>query len=47
MKSDRVVVISCEEDSSSCETARDAGIPVCSVELILSGILLQQIDIEQ
>ena len=47
MKSERAVVIACEEDSLACEAARDAGIPVCSTELLLGGILRQQLDIEQ
>lgn len=43
---DRVIVISCEQDLSMCKEVLDAGVPVHSSELILSGILKQELDLE-
>lgn len=41
---EKVVIVSCEEDLSMCEGCVDAGVPVYSAELILGGVLRQQLD---
>lgn len=40
---DKVVVVTCEEDMSG--TVSD--VPLCSTELILGGVLRQEIDIDK
>ena len=41
---DKVILISCEDDLSMCKEAIDAGVPVYSAELILGGVLKQELD---
>lgn len=43
--SDKLFVVSTADDLSQCESALSAGVPVCSTEIILGGILRQDIDI--
>ena len=40
-----VVIVACEEDISSCRAAMEAGVPVHSTELILGGVLHQELDL--
>lgn len=42
---DKVVVISCEEDKSVCQTAVAKGIDIVSAEFVLTGVLRQEVDI--
>ena len=42
---DKVVVVSCEEDLGMCRAALDAGVAVHSTELILGGVLRQELDL--
>ena len=46
-KEDRVFVISCEKDRNVCKKPLEAGIPVVSAEVLLTGILRQQLDLEE
>lgn len=46
-KEDRVFVISCEEDRSVCKKPLEAGIPVVSAEVLLTGVLRQQLDLDE
>ena len=46
-KEDRVIVISCEEDRGVCKKPLETGIPVVSAEVLLTGILRQQLDLEE
>ena len=46
-KDDRVFVISCEEDKSVCKKPLEAGIPVVSAEVLLTGVLRQELDLEE
>ena len=46
-KEDRVFVISCKEDKSVCKKPLEAGIPVVSAEVLLTGVLRQQLDLEE
>jgi len=46
-KEDKVFVISCEEDRNVCKKPLEAGIPVVSAEVLLTGILRQQLDLEE
>ena len=39
-----VVIVTCEEDLSTCRTAMEAGVPVHSTEFILGGVLRQELD---
>ncbi len=42
---DKVVVVTCEEDvSRTCDGV--SGVPVCSTELILGGVLKQEMNID-
>lgn len=43
---DKVIVISCEQDLSMCKEVLDAGVPVYSTELILGGVLKQELDLK-
>ena len=43
---DKVLVVSCEEDLSMCRECYEAGVPVHSTELILGGVLKQQLDLK-
>ena len=43
---DKVIIVSCEADLSMCREALDAGVPVHSTELILGGVLKQELDLE-
>ncbi len=43
---EKVIVISCEDDLSMCKEAMDAGVPVYSAELILGGVLKQELDLK-
>ena len=40
-----VVIVACEEDIGSCKAAMEAGVPVHSTELILGGVLHQELDL--
>ena len=41
---DRVVIVTCEDDLGMC---RDVGeVPVCSTELVLGGVLRQEVDVD-
>ena len=42
----KVVVVTCEEDLSLTSDACVAGVPVCSTELVLGGVLRQHVDID-
>ena len=42
---EKVIVVSCEEDLSMCKAVMDAGIPVHSTELILGGVLRQELEL--
>ncbi|XP_071965024.1 uncharacterized protein [Antedon mediterranea] len=44
---EKVVVVACEEDETKCSSALKAGIPVVEAEFILTGVLRQEVDIEQ
>ena len=46
-KEDRMFVISCKEDKSVCKKPLEAGIPVVSAEVLLTGVLRQQLDLEE
>ena len=46
-KDDRVFVISCEEDKSVCKKPLEAGIPVVSAEVLLTGVLRQELNLEE
>ena len=46
-KEDKVFVISCEEDRSVCKKPLEDGVPVVSAEVLLTGILRQQLDLEE
>ena len=46
-KEERVFVISCEEDRGVCKKTLGTGIPVVSAEVLLTGILRQQLDLEE
>ena len=40
-----MVIVACEEDVGSCRAAMEAGVPVHSTELILGGVLHQELDL--
>ena len=40
-----VIIVTCESDLSMCRTAMEAGVPVHSTELILGGVLKQELDL--
>ena len=40
-----IVIVACEEDVGSCRAAVEAGVPVHSTELILGGVLHQELDL--
>ena len=40
-----VVIVTCEEDLSTCRAAMEAGVPVHSTEFILGGVLRQELDL--
>ena len=40
-----VLIVACEEDIGSCRAAMEAGVPVHSTELILGGVLHQELDL--
>ncbi len=46
-KDDRVFVISCEEDRSVCKKPLAAGVPVVSAEVLLTGVLRQELNLEE
>ena len=46
-KDDRVFVISCDEDKSVCKKPFEAGIPVVSAEVLLTGVLQQELNLEE
>jgi hypothetical protein len=46
-KKDNVLVISCERDHDACKRALADGIPVYSAELLLTGILRQDLSLDQ
>lgn len=39
-----VIIVTCENDLSMCSEAMRAGVPVHSTELILGGVLKQELD---
>lgn len=45
VKDDKTLVVSTEQDLSSCSAALEAGVVVYTPELILSGALRQELDI--
>lgn len=47
IKDNRVFVISCNEDRSVWKKPLEAGIPVVSAEILLTGILRQELDLEE
>ena len=42
-----VFVISCEDDKSVCRKPMEAGIPVVSAEVLLTGVLRQELSLEE
>lgn len=42
-----VFVISCEDDRSVCRKPMEAGIPVVSAEVLLAGVLRQELSLEE
>ena len=40
-----VLIVACEEDIGSCRAAMEAGVLVHSTELILGGVLHQELDL--
>ena len=42
-----VFVISCEDDRSVCRKPMEAGIPVVSAEVLLTGVLRQELSLEE
>ncbi|XP_036361528.1 mediator of DNA damage checkpoint protein 1 isoform X2 [Octopus sinensis] len=44
---EETIVISCEDDKSSCEKAIQAGIPIVEAEFLLTGILQQDLTIDK
>ena len=40
-----VLIVACEEDIGSCRAAVEVGVPVHSTELILGGVLHQELDL--
>ena len=42
---EKVIVVTCEEDLSMCRAAMEAGVPVHSTELILGGVLRQELEL--
>ncbi|XP_048582894.1 mediator of DNA damage checkpoint protein 1 isoform X2 [Nematostella vectensis] len=46
-KDDGILVISCEEDHQACKPAVNAGVPVYSAELLLTGILRHQLSLDE
>lgn len=46
-KDERAFVISCEEDKSVCKKPLEAGIPVVSAEVLLTGVLRQELNLEE
>ena len=45
VKDDRILVVSCEQDLSTCKAALEAGLGLYTPELILSGALRQEFDV--
>ena len=43
---ENVIIVSCENDLSMCKESMDAGVPVHSAELILGGVLRQELDLK-
>jgi hypothetical protein len=43
---DKVIIVSCEQDLGICRAAIDEGVPIYSTELILGGVLRQELDLE-
>ena len=41
---DRVVIVTCEDDLGMCRDVEE--VPVCSTELILKGVLRQEVDVD-
>ena len=44
---EKVVVIACEEDLALCKDAMESGVPVHSTELILGGVLRQELELHE
>ena len=43
---ERTVIVTCDDDLSMCREAAEAGVPVCSTEFILGGVLKQELDLK-
>lgn len=46
-KEDNVLIISCDDDHDACKQAIASGIPVYSAELLLTGILRQELFLDK
>ena len=44
---EKVIVIACEEDLGMCKDAMESGVPVHSTELILGGVLRQELELHE
>ena len=44
---EKVIVIACEEDLAMCKDAMESGVPVHSTELILGGVLRQELELHE
>ena len=44
---ERIIVVACEEDLSICKDAMESGVPVHSTELILGGVLRQELELHE
>lgn len=44
---EKVVIISCEEDLGICKEVMESGVPVHSTELILGGVLRQELELHK
>lgn len=42
---EKVIVVTCDEDLGMCKDVMEAGIPVHSTELILGGVLRQELEL--
>ena len=42
---EKVIVVTCDEDLGMCKNVMEAGIPVYSTELILGGVLRQELEL--
>ena len=44
---EKVIVVACEEDLAMCKDAMDSGVAVHSTELILGGVLRQELELHE